>query len=132
MKKFFLVLVSLAALGAVGLGVLFYVGMEQAKVPIAEGYGPAPVLPEPNPTLLPTVNIATAESWVGDAKPIAAAGLKVEAFASGLDHPRWLLPLPNGDVLVAESNAPPKPEEKKSIKGWAMEVVMAKAGAGAE
>lgn len=130
MKKFLLVLASLAALATVGLGVLFYVGMEQASVPIAEGYGPAPVLPEPNPTLLPTVNVATAESWVGDAKPLAAAGLKVEAFASGLDHPRWLLPLPNGDVLVAESNAPPKPDDKKGIKGWAISVVMAKAGAG--
>jgi len=47
-----------------------------------------------------------------------------------LDHPRWLYELPNGDVLVAETNAPPKPEDGKGIRGWIMGKVMANAGAG--
>jgi glucose/arabinose dehydrogenase len=62
--------------------------------------------------------------------PQSAPGTQVVAFASGLDHPRWLYVLPNGDVLVAESNAPPKPEDGKGIKGWLMGLVMKWAGAG--
>ena len=61
---------------------------------------------------MPTVNIAPAKGWPIGATPTAAPGLAVNAYASGLDHPRWLYVLPNGDVLVAESNAPPKPEAK--------------------
>ena len=62
--------------------------------------------------------------------PQAATGTRVAAFATGLDHPRWLLTLPNGDVLVAETNAPPKPDDAKGIKGWVMGLVMQRAGAG--
>ena len=62
--------------------------------------------------------------------PTAAAGTQVAAFADGLDHPRWLYVLPNGDVLVAETNAPPKPDDAKGIRGWVMEKVMGRAGAG--
>src|SRR5689334_13813979 len=72
--------------------------------------GPQPLLAEPNESLLPTIKIAPAQGWPQDGKPTAAAGLAVNAFATGLDHPRWLYVLPNGDVLVAETNAPPKPE----------------------
>jgi glucose/arabinose dehydrogenase len=54
----------------------------------------------------------------------------VSAFASGLDHPRWLLVLPNGDVLVAETDARPRPEDAQGIKGWVMGLVMKAAGAG--
>jgi glucose/arabinose dehydrogenase len=87
-------------------------------------------LPEPNKTLIPTVNIAPAIGWPDGTKPTAAAGTQVAAFAEGLDHPRWLYVLPNGDVLVAETNAPPKPEDGKGIKGWVMKKVMGRAGAG--
>ena len=80
--------------------------------------------------LIPTVHIAPAKGWPAGAKPMAAAGTTVTAFATGLDHPRWLYVLPNGDVLVAETNAPPKPEDGKGIKGWVMKQVMKKAGAG--
>ncbi len=69
--------------------------------------GPAPALPEPTRTLIPTVNVAEASSWPAGVTPTPASGLEVRAFATGLDHPRWLLTLPNGDVLVAESSAPP-------------------------
>jgi len=94
------------------------------------GYGPDPVLPEPQHKLIPTVKIAPAVGWKAGAMPIAAAGLKVNALAVGLDHPRWLYVLPNGDVLVAETNAPPKPDDGKGIKAWIMKKEMASAGAG--
>jgi glucose/arabinose dehydrogenase len=103
---------------------------ETAKLPITAGIGPAPALPAPRTTLLPTVNIAPAIGWTGDAMPQAAPGTRVAAFARGLDHPRWLLVLPNGDVLVAETNAPATPDDGKGIKGWITGMVMKRAGAG--
>lgn len=93
------------------------------------GYGPNPKLPPPSTTLLPTVNTAKAEPWKGDAKPVAAAGMAVTSYASGLDHPRWLYVLPNGDVLVAESNKPARKEEGGGIRGMVMKRQMKKAGA---
>src|SRR5688500_3043397 len=102
---------------------------DRAKLPVSAGMGPAPVLPEPNKTLLPTVKVADATGWPAGAVPTAAPGLRVAAFASGLDHPRWLHVLPNGDVLVAETNAPPRPKEGKGLKGWFMKMFMKKAGA---
>lgn len=93
------------------------------------GVGPYPTLPPPHPTLIPTVHIAPAKGWPAGATPVAAAGLEVNAYAAGLDHPRWLYVLPNGDVLVAETNAPLKSEDGKGIKGWIMRLVMKRAGA---
>jgi glucose/arabinose dehydrogenase len=87
-------------------------------------------MPPPNRTLILTVNIAPAKGWPPGGKPVAAQGTTVGAFAAGLDHPRWLYVLPNGDVLVAETNAPPKPEDGKGIRGWMMKRVMKKTGAG--
>ncbi|MDO9104442.1 MAG: sorbosone dehydrogenase family protein [Methylovulum sp.] len=103
---------------------------EVAQLPLAAGIGGHPKLPPPNPTLIPTVNIAQAISWPVYGKPTAAPGMAVNAFATGLDHPRWLYVLPNGDVLVAETNAPQHPEASKGIKGWLMKQFMDKAGAG--
>ena len=103
---------------------------ESARLPLSAGTGPQPMLPPPRHTLLPTVNIAPATSWPAGGTPVAAAGTQVQAFARDLDHPRWLLVLPNGDVLVAESNAPPKPEDSSGIKGWVMKFMMKRAGAG--
>lgn len=102
---------------------------ETAGLQVSDGTGPSPQLPPPNKTLLPTVNIAPAIGWPQGAKPVAAAGTQVAAFAEDLDHPRWLYVLPNGDVLVAETNAPPKPEDGKGIRGWVMKKVMGRAGA---
>ena len=101
----------------------------QPALPITAGMGPHPALPEPEDGLLPTVNIAPAVGWQGDAKPQAAPGLQVQAFAKGLDHPRWLHVLPNGDILVAETNAPAKPDGSGSVKGWVAKKIMTKAGA---
>ena len=103
---------------------------ESSTLQVADGTGPSPKLPEPNKTLIPTVNIAPAIGWANGATPTAAAGLKVAAFAEHLDHPRWLYVLPNGDVLVAETNSPAKPDDSKGIKGWIADKVMARAGAG--
>ncbi len=97
---------------------------------VKQGSGPSPVLPAPDPALLPVVKIAQAVGWPEDMLPSVAAGLQVQRFASDLDHPRWLYVLPNGDVLVAESNAPPDSSAIKGIKGLVMSAAMKKAGAG--
>lgn len=102
---------------------------DMAKLPAEAGYGPDPILPEPSTSLIPTVNIAQAVGWPDGRKPQAADGLQVQVFADDLDHPRWLHVLPNGDVLVAESDAPPKPDGG-GIRGWIMKKVMARAGSG--
>ena len=88
---------------------------EVARLPVSAGIGSNPTLPAPNKTLVPTVNIAPAIGWPTGLTPVAAEGTTVAAFASGLDHPRWLTVLPNGDVLVAETNAPPK--KSKGVSG---------------
>ena len=102
---------------------------ELARLPVEAGTGPAPQLPEPTRTLIPTVNVATAKGWPEGAKPAPMPGTVVTAFARDLDHPRWIYVLPNGDVLVAETNAPPKPDDGKGIKGWFMKLFMQRAGA---
>lgn len=106
------------------------VGCGQTSVLRADaGVGAHPTLPEPEHALLPTLNIAPARGWPADAAPQAAPGLRVVAFASGLDHPRWLYVLPNGDVLVAETNAPPKSDDGGGLKGWIAGLMMKRAGA---
>lgn len=96
----------------------------------ALGYGPDPHLPEQSSSWLPTINVAKAVGWRQGEQPAAANGLQVAPFASGLDHPRWLYVLPNGDVLVAETNAPPKPEGvSEGIFGWVKGFFMKRAGA---
>ncbi|MDO9561440.1 MAG: sorbosone dehydrogenase family protein [Bradyrhizobium sp.] len=103
---------------------------EPPETAVAEQtFGPSPTLPAPEKSWLPTVNIATATGWPDGAKPRAASGLAVNAFATGLDHPRTVHVLPNGDVLVAESNAPPK-ADSGGIMGWITTMVMKRAGAG--
>ena len=118
-------IVSVAALviGAVGCGDL-------AQLTVASGTGPRPTLPAPHATLIPTLNIAPAKGWPSGATPQVGKGLQVVAFARDLDHPRWLHVLPNGDVLVAETNAPPKPGDNKGIRGWIQSFMMRRAGAG--
>ncbi len=104
---------------------------ESAKLTVADGTGPDPTLPPPNKTLIPTVNIADAKGWSGDSTPTPAPGFAVNAFARDLDHPRWLYLLPNGDVLVAETNAPRKATDKQQggIKAMIAKSIMKKAGA---
>jgi glucose/arabinose dehydrogenase len=103
---------------------------EMATLPVSAGSGLRPTLPPPVQSAIPTVNIAPVTGWPAGTRPTAAPGTRVAVFADGLDHPRWLYVLPNGDVLVAETNAPPKPDDGKGIKGWVMGMAMKRAGAG--
>ncbi|HEX5727492.1 MAG TPA: sorbosone dehydrogenase family protein [Longimicrobiaceae bacterium] len=100
-----------------------------ARLPVSAGTGPNPVLPAPERALIPVVHIAPAKGWPAGVTPAAAPGTAVAAFATGLDHPRWLHVLPNGDVLVAETNAPPRPDDGRGLKGWFMRIFMKRAGA---
>jgi glucose/arabinose dehydrogenase len=102
---------------------------DAADLPEEASQGENPALPQPSPGLMPTINVAKAIGWRKGEQPKPAAGLDVKAFASGLDHPRWLYVLPNGDVLVAETNAPQRPGEGKGIKDWLMGLAMKRAGA---
>src|ERR1700691_2312850 len=103
---------------------------DKAKVPEEQGYGPNPTLVAPNATLIPTINPARAVGWSPDGKPVAAPGLSVAAFARDLEHPRWLMVLPNGDVLAAETTAPVHPDDEKGIRGMVAKFIMGGAGAG--
>jgi hypothetical protein len=105
----------------------------EAPMPDTAGFGPTPTLPAPEKTLLPQVNAAKAVGWPAHGMPAPAAGLAVTRFAGDLSHPRWLYTLPNGDVLVAETNTPSdKPNDSKGLKGWAQKKVQDYAGAGVE
>jgi len=99
-----------------------------ARLPVSAGVGPSPELPAPRHSLIPIVNVVDAEGWRDGATPTPAEDLGVTAFARGLAHPRWLYVLPNGDVLVAETNAPPRPDDGKGLKGWFFRHFQKKAG----
>jgi glucose/arabinose dehydrogenase len=105
-------------------------GCEESSVPDSASTGPNPKLPAPSKSLIPTINIAKAKGWPQGATPKAAEGLSVRAFAAKLDHPRWIYVLPNGDVLVAETNAPERPEGGKGIRGFIFRWAQERAGAG--
>jgi len=113
---------SLALAGALAAGA------PPSTMPPPSSTGPHPTLPSPHRTLVPTVEVADTVGWKEGETPTAAAGFAVAEFARDLDHPRWLYVLPNGDVLVAESDAPPKPDDGKGIKGAIMKTLMKKAG----
>ncbi|QJR09269.1 hypothetical protein DSM104443_00306 [Usitatibacter rugosus] len=110
---------SLAVVGGCG---------SAARLPESASQGPNPELPPPDKSLVPTVHVAEAKGWPAGVQPRAASGLRVTAFATGLQHPRWVYVLPNGDVLVAEGSAPERPEEGKGLKAKAMGFFMKKAG----
>ena len=121
----------LQGIGLVALLALWLTGCAAtASLSVAAGTGPNPQLPEPTRSFIPTVNVAPAVGWSAGAKPVAAEGTSVARFAEGLDHPRWIYVLPNGDVLIAETNAPPKPDDSSGIKGQFMKLFMKRAGAG--
>jgi glucose/arabinose dehydrogenase len=103
---------------------------DSAQLPLSASFGPDPQLPPPSVTWLPTINIAPAVGWHAGEQPTPAPGLAVTAFAMGLDHPRNIYVLPNGDVLVAETNAPPKPDDNPGLRGVIARLIMNHAGAG--
>src|SRR5687767_13983839 len=89
-----------------------------ARLPVEAGMGPQPTLPAPRTSLIPVVKVARAVGWPAGARPVAVEGTTVAAFAAGLYHPRWLYVLPNGDVLVSETNAPADRVRAKGIRAW--------------
>jgi glucose/arabinose dehydrogenase len=99
------------------------------SLPIAASTGPQPTLPAPKHTLVPTIRVAPAIGWPAGMTPVGPEGTQVQEFAGGLNHPRWLYVLPNGDVLVAETNAPPKPDDGKGLRGRIQKLFMKRAGA---
>ena len=113
--------IAFAALGIAGCG-------QPAHLPESAGMGPTPALPPPRTSLIPLINVVKAKGWPPGANPVPATGLTVNAFARDLDHPRWLYVLPNGDVLVAETNAPERPGANKGIRGWFFKKFQKKAG----
>ena len=119
----------LPALLAVGLGALSLTALAQQYAP---GFGPNPTLPAPEQALIPTINIAKADPWPQGMHPTPAAGLAATAYGTGLDHPRWLYVLPNGDVLVAESNKPGNAPKETGIKAKVQGLAQKHAGAGVE
>ena len=82
-----------------------------ARLPVTSGTGAAPVLPAAQESALPLINVVKRKGWTTGRTPAAARGTSVSAFATDLDHPRWIYVLPNGDVLVAETNAPDRSED---------------------
>ncbi|HXT21050.1 MAG TPA: sorbosone dehydrogenase family protein [Thermoanaerobaculia bacterium] len=115
--------------GAALLAALVLAGCASAaKQPVEAGMGPNPTLPAEEHSLIPVVHVVDAKGWPGNATPAAADGLAITAFARGLDHPRWLYVLPNGDVLVAETNAPERPKDGRGLKGWFFKLFQKKAG----
>ena len=101
-----------------------------ARVPVSAATGVHPVIPRPKESVIPVINVVTAKSWPDNNMPVAGEGLTVRPFARGLDHPRWLYVLPNGDVLVAETNAPKRPDDGKGIKGFFFRYFEARSGSG--
>jgi glucose/arabinose dehydrogenase len=99
-----------------------------ARLSVAAGTGPEPILSAPSKSLIPVVNVVTAKGWTDGGTPLPADGASVAPFAEALNHPRWLYVLPNGDVLVAETNGPPRPQDARGIKGWFFKRAQKKAG----
>ena len=115
------IVIAVAVVALVGCG-------SSAQLPVSAGTGPRPTLPPPKKALIPLVHVVKATGWPEGAKPLAAEGTAVAAFARDLVHPRWLYVLPNGDVLVAETNAPERPEDNTGIKGFFFKIFQKKAG----
>jgi len=131
-KKKILLSLPLVALIAAGVGVYVMATDERATVDFAAVVGARPKLVDPKEQMIPTVAVAKAVGWKAGEAPTAAAGLSVAPFAEGLDHPRWIYVLPNGDVLVSESNSPPRDKDNGGggVTGFVMSKLMARAGAG--
>lgn len=116
-------------------GALFFLTRgDEAELAVAEVTGTEPTLVEPDPESIPTIQIAKPVGWPEGEEPVPAEGLAVNRFAEGLDHPRTLYALPNGDILVALTRAPAKPEDREggimaTIRAWVEDFLMSEAGA---
>jgi len=128
MRKHLLILAGLILL--VGAAIFAWLSWpDTAQLPVGAVQGRTPTISQPRIQTIPTVKVADVVGWQGGRMPTPAPGLRVQPFVTGLDHPRWLYRLPNGDVLVAETNSPPR--KGGGITGWVMRHLLGKAGAGA-
>jgi glucose/arabinose dehydrogenase len=118
-----LVMLARAAGGAAACGAT-------ARLSVVEGTGPHPVLTPPDDALFPTMHVVTARRWPAHASPDVAPDMEITAFARDLEHPRWVYVLPNGDVLVAETNGPERPDDNTGVKGWMFKRFQKQAGGG--
>ncbi|AUX68505.1 sorbosone dehydrogenase [Porphyrobacter sp. HT-58-2] len=109
---------------------------DTADLSVEEVTGTDPVLQEGDPQSFPTVQIAEPVGWQADERPEVAKGLEVMRFAEGLDHPRILYALPNGDVLVTLTRAPKTDGGDggvmATIQGWIAAILFEKAGSAGE
>jgi glucose/arabinose dehydrogenase len=122
--------IFVAILIVIALAVLFWLSSGgKAQLDVAQVQGRFPQIVDPTSRIIPVVNVAKRVGWAEGAAPVPAPGLKVVAFAKGLDHPRWLYVLPNGDVLVAESNKPASYGDGGGFKGWVQGLLMGRGGA---
>lgn len=127
MKKHLIAITLIILL--IATGVIIYLAQgDKARLAAGADTGKEPVFTAPRSELIPTINVAEVKAWTADQKPTAAQGLAVARFAEGLAHPRSMLTLSNGDVLVAETNSPPRPSG--GIVDRVMTYLMDKAGAG--
>jgi glucose/arabinose dehydrogenase len=125
-----IILIGLVVLACAAMVVVLPGCFERARLNASEDTGLQPAIGEPRQRIVPTLKIAPARGWPAGRTPVAAPGLAVAAFATGFDHPRWLYLLPNGDVLVAEANAPEGKSGAKGLKGAAMGAVKKRSGSG--
>lgn len=130
-KRAFLSMIAMLILVVIVGGAVFIVtrNHQRATRDVAAVEGTNPQIVKPRTGLFPLFKIARPIGWKPNEMPTPAAGLKVQAFATKLDHPRWMLALPNGDVLVAETNAPPKPDDNEGFNGWVEKQLQKDAGA---
>jgi glucose/arabinose dehydrogenase len=93
-------------------------------------FGPDPQLPSPQSALIPMLGTPKAVGWPAGAAPTAPSGFTVTRFAEGLDHPRWVYVLPNGDVLAAESASEPSKADKTNtgVRAWFQKIIMRRVG----
>jgi glucose/arabinose dehydrogenase len=126
-KRVILIWALVILLALIGI-VAYALTPDKARLPMAEVTGEDPTLATPRVETFPTINIAEPIGWKQGEVPAAAEGLAVTRFADRLDHPRIIYSLPNGDVLVAETNGPK--EKVSGIEGFVQEWLLGKAGAG--
>ena len=119
------IMLIFVALGLIG--VWYITRPDVAQLPLDAVTGPTPQITAGREQIFPTIAVADVDRWKTGEAPVVAPGLVVERFAEGLDHPRNLYTLPNGDILVAETNSPPR--KMGGVEGFVMKWLMGKAGA---
>jgi glucose/arabinose dehydrogenase len=120
-----LVTTSLMSLALIGCQ-----SVETGAPDMTYGWGAAPLLKPPEPQTVPVMKLSKAVGWKTGETPVPAEGFDVQAFAQGLDHPRWLFELPNGDILVAETDAPQASSGRGGVLAWFAKRVMRFTGSG--